>query len=190
MSNTLHLSNQLLIAMPAIGDPRFERSVVLVCEHNREGAMGLVINKPMQISLADILSYIGHLSKKTDKRALHAPILWGGPLDADKGFVLHRSVGQWSNTTAISEEMALTTSQDILHALANGRGPWNESLVAFGCARWHKGQLEQEIAENVWLTLPATPDILFDCPSDARWTSAAALMGINFNFLSYDVGHA
>lgn len=190
MLHPMHLSNHLLIAMPAMSDPRFERSVMLVCEHNREGAMALVINKPMQISLADILSYIGHLSKATDNRAMHVPILWGGPLDKDKGCVVHRSVGHWSNTHAIGETLAVTTSQDILIDLANGRGPIHESLVCFGCARWHPGQLEQEIADNVWLTMPATPSVLFDCPSTTRWTMAAAQLGIDFNFLSYDVGHA
>ncbi|MFI4955965.1 MAG: YqgE/AlgH family protein [Gammaproteobacteria bacterium] len=190
MSNTLYLSNQLLIAMPALGDPRFERSVVLVCEHNREGAMGIVINKAMQLSLADILNYIGHLSKDTDDRALSIPIFWGGPLDRNKGFIVHRSIGHWSNTQAIGESLAVTTSQDILHALASGRGPVNESLVCFGCARWYPGQLEQEIAENVWLTMPASPAVLFNCPTPNRWTMAAAQMGIDFNYLSYDVGHA
>lgn len=186
----MYLSNQLLIAMPAIGDPRFEHSVVLVCEHNREGAMGLVINKPMQISLADILSYIGHLSKKTDQGTMSVPILWGGPLDTDKGAVIHRSVGHWTQTKAIGEELAVTTSQDILHDLANGRGPLNESLVCFGNARWYPGQLEQEIAENVWLPLPATPSILFNCPPEDRLTTATTLMGIDFKRMSYHVGHA
>lgn len=190
MSNAMYLSNQLLIAMPAMDDPRFAHSVVLVCEHNRDGAMGLVINKPMQISLADILSYIGHLSKKTDERAFLAPILWGGPLDRDKGFVIHGSIGHWSHTEAIGEDVAVTTSQDILNDLAHGRGPINESLVCFGCARWFPGQLEQEIVENVWLTVPANASLLFDCPSETRWTMAAAMMGIDFNCMSYDVGHA
>ncbi len=190
MSHALYLSNQLLLAMPRMDDPRFERAVVLVCEHNREGAMGLVINKHMQLSLADVLSYIGHLSKETDERALQMPILWGGPLGSDEGFVVHRSVGCWKNTTPIGESLALTTSQDMLYDLANGRAPVRDALICFGCARWHPGQLEQEIAENIWLSMPATPTVLFDCPAPDRWVMAAALMGINFNYLSYDVGHA
>lgn len=190
MSHAMYLSNHLLVAMPTMDDPRFEHSVVLICEHNRAGAMGLVINKHMQISLADILSFMGHLSKSSDNRTLNSPILWGGPCEREKGFVVHRSIGHWANTRSIGESLAFTTSQDMLHDLANGHGPLEESLVCFGCAKWQPGQLEQEIADNVWLTMPASPSILFDCPSFDRWTMAAALMGIDFNYLSYDVGHA
>lgn len=182
-------TNHLLIAMPGLGDSRFERSVILVCEHTKEGALGIVINKVAGVTFADLLNYLGHLGKNTEAYTLDAPVLWGGPLERDRGFVIHRSVGQWKQTFMISEDIALTTSQDILESISKENSP-KDALIAFGCARWGAGQLEEEIADNAWLTLPCTDTILFDCPITERWLTAAALMGVDFNRLSYEMGHA
>lgn len=189
MTNKHYLTNHLLIAMPGLGDGRFERSVTLICEHTKEGALGIVINSPIDMTYADLFTHLGHINKDTQPFTLASPILWGGPCERERGFVVHRSVGHWKNTFMVSEDVALTVSQDILLSIAKQEGP-NDALIAFGCARWQAGQLEDEIADNAWLTAPATDAILFDCPYEERWSTAAALMGVDFKRMSYEVGHA
>lgn len=189
MTHAYSLINHLLVAMPRMGDERFERSVIYVCEHTKEGAIGLVVNKAMDLAFADVLIHLGHLNKHTQEFALAQPILWGGPCASDRGFVLHRPSGQWKNSFIISDEITLTTSQDIILGISRGTGP-EDALIAFGCSRWSPGQLERELAENVWLTVPADDSVLFNCPMEERWAAAATVIGIDFERMAYAVGHA
>lgn len=189
MTQAYSLTNQLLLAMPQMDDPQFERTVIYVCEHTKDGALGLVINKPLEVGFADILTHLGYLHKNTQALALSQPVLWGGPCAEDRGFVLHRSPSRWKNSFEISDEISLTTSQDILESVGLGEGP-TDALITFGCSRWDAGQLDREMAENAWLTVPATDFILFHCPFDQRWDSAAMTHGIDFKRMSYDIGHA
>lgn len=189
MKTPVNLRSHFLIAMPGMDDKRFERSVILICEHSKDGALGVVINNPIDITFADLLSHLGHLGKQSELFTLTEQILWGGPVERDRGFVLHRPEGDWNATFSVNEELSVTTSQDILLAIANKQGP-KDAHIAFGCARWYHGQLEQELADNVWLTVPMTDTILFDCPYNERWVSTAALMGVDFNLMAYEMGHA
>ncbi len=189
MKTAVNLSNQFLIAMPGMDDKRFERSVILVCEHSKDGALGVVINSPIEVTFADLLGHLGHLGTKTESFTLSQQLLWGGPAERDRGFVLHQQKGDWSSTFAVNETLFVTTSQDILASIANKEGP-KDACIAFGCARWYRGQLEEELADNIWLTMPMTDTILFDCPFSERWLSTAALMGIDFNLMPYEMGHA
>jgi putative transcriptional regulator len=189
MTHTTSLTNHLLLAMPQMGDKRFERSVIYVCEHTDHGALGIAINRPLEVAFADILIHLGYLHKNTEERALTQPVIWGGPCAKDRGFVLHRDPGHWKNSFVISDEVTLTTSQDIIESIGLGHGP-KDTLIAFGCSRWYGGQLEREMADNAWLSVPATDFVLYDCPLDQKWGSAAMSHGIDFNRMSYDVGHA
>lgn len=175
--------------MPAMGDARFERAVIYVCEHTQDGALGLVINKPIELAFADVLTHLGFLNKNTLGFALEQPMLWGGPCGKDRGFVLHRSGNHWKNSFQVSDTVALTTSQDIILSIGHGEGP-QDALVAFGCSRWMPGQLERELAENAWLTVPATDTIIFDTPFEDRWAAAATVIGIDFKRMAYAAGHA
>jgi putative transcriptional regulator len=181
------LSNQLLIAMPALADPNFARTVTYICEHNGDGALGIVINRPLDLSLGDIL---GHLEMQvTDPDVGSQPVLMGGPVQTERGFILHQPLGAWEATLPVTAQIGLTTSQDILRDMAMGRGP-GQSLVALGYAGWGAGQLEREMLENAWLSGPADESILFDLPYSERWEAAAARLGIDLNLLSDQAGHA
>ena len=183
-----YLTNQFLIAMPALGDPNFNQTVTYICEHTSEGALGIVINRPMNVKLGEILSQLAVDS--VDDAVSDIPVLLGGPVQQDRGFVLHdNSGGQWDSSLEITSDIRVTTSRDILTAMARGDGPDN-SLVALGCAGWDAGQLEQEIVANAWLSVAATEKILFDTAFDERWKSAAALLGVDLSTLSTDAGHA
>jgi putative transcriptional regulator len=189
MESQINLANHFLIAMPNMDDARFERSVILICEHSKDGALGVVINSPLEVTYAELLGHLGHLGKNTQSFTLNEQILWGGPIERDRGFVVHREKGDWGATFTVSEQLYITTSQDILIAIADHKGP-SDPIIAFGCARWYQGQLEEELADNVWLTMPASERILFDCPVGECWLSTAALMGVDFNLMPYEMGHA
>ena len=186
--NPYSLRNQFLIAMPGMGDPSFARTVTYICEHTSDGAMGLVINMPMALSLADIYE---QLEIETDHISAQYPVLAGGPVSAERGFVLHPNAQEaaWNSTLNVSEDICLTASKDILTALAEGKGP-THYLVALGYAGWGQDQLEQEIADNAWLTVPADQQILFHTPCDQRWSAAARNLGIDLNLISNTAGHA
>ena len=187
----LDLSNQFLIAMPSMLDPIFGGTVVYLCEHNAEGALGLIINKPTDMMLDVLLERID-LNPGTSARMLgldHRPVMFGGPVQVERGFVLHAPHGGWSTTMNASEEIGLTTSKDILEAVAAGRGP-QRMLVTLGCAGWSAGQLEEEIGRNGWLTVPATADIIFDTPVEERFAAAMKLLGIDPIMLTGSAGHA
>ncbi|EEF25223.1 conserved hypothetical protein [Ricinus communis] len=173
--------NHFLIAMPALSEGFFGHSVTYVCEHSEQGAMGIVINLPMGLPLREVLD---HLEIEDARAHLDDPVMAGGPVQTDRGFVLHRTSEQhWDATLVITDEISLTTSRDILAAMAHSRGP-RDSLVALGYAGWGAGQLEQEIADNAWLTLPADSTIIFDVPVEQRLSAAAAKLGINMALIS------
>jgi putative transcriptional regulator len=186
MSETPSLTNHFLIAMPALADPNFSHTVTYICEHNDKGAMGIVINRPLELTLGEVLEHMQITPGQ--KVEVKRPVLAGGPVQGEHGFVLHTPVGKWSSSLPITDDIAVTTSRDILMAMADGKGP-ERFLVALGYAGWGAGQLEQEMANNAWLSGPADPHVLFDLPLDQRWTAAAALLGIDLNLLSTEVGH-
>ena len=187
MSAETNLTNHFLIAMPRLEDPNFFHTVTYMCEHTSDGAMGIVINRPMELHLADIFE---QLEIKIDSSVIaEQPIYLGGPVQSDRGFVLHDSRSSWNSTMRINDEISVTTSLDILEAIAADEGP-KKSLVALGYAGWGAGQLEAELAQNAWLSGPAESDIIFNRPSQERWQAAADLLGVDLNLLSGDTGHA
>lgn len=187
MNETTYLTNQFLIAMPGLADPNFFHTVTYVCEHNAAGALGIVVNRPLTLTLGELLE---HLQTPLDRAALAAiPVYSGGPVQQEQGFVIHTPVGQWESTLAITDNIGITTSRDILQALTEGQGP-EQLLIALGYAGWGPGQLEREMAENAWLSGPADPAILFQTPHEERWSAAAALLGVDLSLLSGDAGHA
>jgi putative transcriptional regulator len=187
MLATANLTNQFLIAMPSLMDPNFHQTVTYICAHNGEGAMGLVINRPMDLRLVDILEQLDISVTATgvgDSRVFE-----GGPVQRERGFVIHRPAGEWDAVLHVNDDIAVATSRDILAAMARGEGP-PQTLVALGYAGWAAGQLEREMAENAWLSGPADLGILFELPADQRWEAAAALLGVDFSRLSTEAGHA
>lgn len=181
------LANQLLVALPALGDPQFARSVTLVCQHDAEGAMGVMVNRASEYTLGDVLQQMGIDCPDESLRA--RPVLAGGPVHPERGFVLHDGGREWDSTLAIADGLAVTTSRDVLEALASGEGPVN-AIVALGCAGWGAGQLEQELVENSWLTVPADADLLFSLPLEARWQASAGRLGVDLAHMTDYSGHA
>lgn len=173
MIESSYLTNQFLIAMPALADPNFSQTVTYIGEHNAQGALGLVINRPLALTLGELLEHLQMTANQPGIAAL--PIYHGGPVQPEQGFVLHRPLGHWGATLPVTDQIGVTTSRDILQAVADGEGP-KQLLVALGYAGWGPGQLERELAENLWLSVPADPDILFQVPSKQRWQAAAALL--------------
>lgn len=182
-----NLTNHFLIAMPGLADPNFHHTVTYICAHNDEGAMGIVINRPLELALSDVLSQMDMPSNHATVQDM--AIYQGGPVQTDRGFVLHTPGQDWDSSIQISPAICVTTSRDILQALADGEGP-DHILVALGYAGWAAGQLEHEIAENAWLSGPADIDIIFSTPCERRWEAAARLLGVDIQMLSNDVGHA
>jgi putative transcriptional regulator len=181
------LTDHFLIAMPSLADPNFEQTVTYICEHNEDGAVGVIINRPLTMQLANIFEQMAITSEHDAINA--APILYGGPLQQDRGFVLHRPRGKWRSSLDSTSEITVTTSQDILEALANDDGP-DDFLIALGCAAWAPEQLEAEYKENAWLSCPASPDILFNTPFGERWRTAAKIIGVDLSLLSPGSGHS
>jgi len=187
MEQTNTLAGHLLVAMPGMADPNFHHSVTYVCEHGEQGALGLVINQPMNMAMGEVLD---QLSLSTDAETLRGqPVLRGGPVQAERGFVLHDTGRDWEATTEVEHSIFITTSQDILSDLAAGRGP-ERALMALGYAGWGPGQLEAEILQNAWLTVPASPDLVFDTPYHQRWEAAAESIGVDVASLSLHAGNA
>lgn len=187
MSTATNFSNQFLIAMPNLADPNFFQSVTLVCDHNEDGALGIVINHPTDVSIGDLLEQMEMSSP--DAAINEMPVFNGGPVQMERGFILHQPLGDWDSTLRISDELGLTTSSDILAAIAGDQGP-QRALVALGYAGWGAGQLEQEMADNAWLTTPVDLDIVFELPPERRWRAAAEQLGIDLDLLSGGAGHA
>ncbi|HKJ22926.1 MAG TPA: YqgE/AlgH family protein [Gammaproteobacteria bacterium] len=187
MINATSLQNHFLIAMPSLADPNFQQSVTYVCEHNEQGAMGIIINRPLEIQLGDVLQ---HMDIETDDPRVADQIVYlGGPVHTERGFVLHRPPGRWEAMLEVSDSIGITTSQDILSAIALGEGP-DRAVVALGYAGWGPGQLEKELLANAWLSGPADLDLMFSTPVEQRWNRAAGLLGIDLSLLSREAGHA
>jgi putative transcriptional regulator len=190
-SARINLTNQFLIAMPGMADGTFAGSVVYLCQHTETGALGLVINKPIDIKLKSLFEKV-ELSLDTPSLA-EQPVYFGGPVQTERGFVLHERVGDepspYSSTLSIPGGLDMTTSKDVLEALSHGAGP-KRLLVTLGYSGWAAGQLEDEIGRNGWLNVDAVPEIIFDTPVDKRYDRALSLLGIDPMMLSQDAGHA
>lgn len=187
MNSLSSLKHHFLIAMPGLADPNFSHTVTYICEHNDEGAMGIVINRPTDLTLGEVLDHVGiEPGRKVDT---DATVFDGGPVQKEHGFVLHSPVGAWESSLPVTEGIAVTTSRDILRALAHGEGPAS-FLFALGYAGWGAGQLEEEMAANAWLSGPANAHVLFETAAEQRWAAAAALLGVDVNLLSNQIGHA
>ena len=189
--SSINLTNHFLIAMPNMADPYFSRSLAYVCEHNEQGALGIVVNRPIDMTLQGLFERLS-LSMKDPARA-DSPIYFGGPVQTDRGFVLHLPAGDWQATLkvpgATSDAIGLTTSKDILEAVGRGEGP-AKMLVSLGYAGWSAGQIEHELKQNAWLTVEAKDAILFDIPADERLPAAMQLLGIDYARLADQAGHA
>lgn len=187
------LSNHFLLAMPGMADPNFAGSLVLIVEHNDKGALGLVVNKPTTMTLPTLLSRIELDVLPSHHDGAVAPeavqVFYGGPVQTDRGFVLHQPSGQWNSTVSIGDQISLTTSKDVLEAVAAGRGP-DRLLVTLGYSGWGPGQLESEIGQNAWLTMPADPGLVFDIPADARFAEAFRMLGVDPLLIAPRAGHA
>ena len=188
MSTDNSLNNHFLIAMPALDDPNFHHhTTTYICEHDRDGALGVVINRPLNMRLGEILK---HMDIEPGNNEVSSwPVYMGGPVQSDRGFVLHEPSGDWEATLKVTDQIGITSSRDILQAIAAGEGP-EKAIVTLGYAGWGAGQLEQELAANTWLSGPASSNIVFDMPSEERWMAAAALLGVDLNLISSDTGHA
>ena len=187
MSESPYLSNQLLIAMPSLADSHFSQTVTLICEHTAQGALGIVINRPMPMSMGEVFEQLNLTCTNTEICA--QPILRGGPVQPDRGFVIHRAGSLWDSTLVVSDTIHVTTSRDVLQSIATGQGP-SPMQMALGYAGWDAGQLEAEMAQNAWLNVPFKERILFYTPYEQRWQAAAHLLGINLATLSTLTGHA
>lgn len=183
----MELTHHFLLSMPTLQDPNFQRTLTFVCEHSEHGAMGLVVNRPMTLTVGEVLQHLA-IEPQTPGVA-RAPVHYGGPVESERGFILHERGREWEGTMPLSDAIALTTSRDILEAMARDEGP-EHALVALGYSGWGAGQLEDEIAQNAWLTCPASTEILFHLPAEERLAAAAAQLGIDFDLLSSDAGHA
>jgi putative transcriptional regulator len=181
------LTNHLLIAMPQLLDPNFAQTVAIICEHTDKGALGIVLNKPLPMRLSDVLSQMKLEPTTADIAA--QPVLRGGPVHTDRGFVLHRPGGQWDHTHRVSDTIQVTTSRDVLAAMARGEGP-SDAFIALGYAGWESGQLEREMKENAWACMPVDPRVVFELPFEERWAGAWRLLGIDVDRLSSEAGHA
>jgi putative transcriptional regulator len=183
----VNLTQHFLIAMPSMVDPHFAKTLTFVCEHNEQGALGVVVNRPIDMTLQTLLEQVSiPLDSDVFKSiAIH----FGGPVQVDRGFVLHTPLGEWQSTLAVNSEIGLTTSKDILQAVARGEGP-KQILVTLGYAGWAPGQLEHELSQNAWLTVHAKPEVIFELPSEERLPAAMSLLGVDYARLSEQAGHA
>ncbi|HQR03816.1 MAG: YqgE/AlgH family protein [Proteobacteria bacterium] len=184
---TVDLTNHFLIAMPAMADPHFSRTLTFICEHNTDGALGIIVNRPMEMNLADLFERVDIALEVPDFNGL--PVYFGGPVQADRGFVLHRPSGSWQSSMLVGGDLALTSSRDILAAMGSTGEP-AEFIVTLGYAGWTAGQLEWELSQNAWLTVPASPAVIFDLPPEERLAAAMQLLGVDFARLSDVAGHA
>lgn len=187
-NDRINLTNQFLIAMPNMADPTFSGTVVYLCDHSERGALGLVINRPTDIDLQALFNRID--LKLEIEPLLHVPVYFGGPVQTERGFVLHdASESIYTSSMQVPGGLEMTTSKDVLEAVASGKGP-QRFLLTLGHAGWGAGQLEDEISKNGWLTVQADPKIVFDVPAEERFEAALALLGISSSMLSGEAGHA
>ena len=187
MDDSTSLVNQLLIAMPGMQDPNFSSTVTLICEHNEDGALGIILNRPLSLNMGGLFRQLD--IEISNPIIAKNPVLMGGPVGPERGFVLHDGDDDFESTLRVSDDIQLTLSRDIIDALAEGSGP-ARSLVALGYAGWQAGQLEDEIMENSWLNVPASLEIVFDTPFAKRWTAAAEILGVDISRIAPDAGRA
>jgi len=185
--SSINLTHHFLIAMPSMADPYFAKTLTYICEHNDQGALGLVVNRPIDMTLQALFERLS--LSITDVALSESPIYFGGPVQTDRGFVLHEPAGNWQSTLRVGEMIGLTTSKDILEAVGRGEGP-KRMLVTLGYAGWSPGQLEQELSQNAWLTVEAKDAILFDIPAEERLPKAMQLLGLDYARLQDEAGHA
>ena len=183
----IDLTHHFLIAMPNMVDPYFAKSLTYICEHNDQGALGVVVNRPIDLSLQALFERVNIRLEPHELRDV--PVYFGGPVQTDRGFVLHQPVGEWHSTLNVRDNLGLTTSKDILEALGRGGGP-DKMLVTLGYSGWAAGQLEHEIGQNAWLTVEAGEQIIFDLPAGEKLPAAMELLGVDFASLSEETGHA
>ena len=189
----INLTNQFLIAMPGMGDGTFAGAVVYLCEHTEKGALGLVINKPIDIKLKNLFEKVELPLERED--LAEAPVYFGGPVQTERGFVLHEPLsegaegGPYNSSLKVEGGLEMTTSKDVLEALSNGAGP-KKVLVTLGYSGWGAGQLEDELGRNGWINVSAERDIIFDTPVEQRYQKALSLLGIDARMLSQEAGHA
>jgi len=186
MSDT-HLTHHFLVAMPGMTDPNFAGALTYLCDHGEQGALGIVVNRPMTLTLGGLFEQIG--LDLSNERLSRQPVYLGGPVQNERGFVLHRPIGAWSSTLSVGGQVGLTTSKDILEATARSEGP-EQIIVSLGYAGWGAGQLEEEIKQNAWLTVPADPDVIFTLSPAERLSAALRILGIDMAMLSDAAGHA
>jgi putative transcriptional regulator len=186
-AGALNLANHFLVAMPAMQDPTFAGTVIYVTEHSESGAQGLVINKPLDLPMQGLYERLD--LPLDDIRLGEQRVLKGGPVNNTHGYVLHKPLGNYNATVAVNHEVGVTRSRDVLEAVSRGEGP-DQILVCLGYAGWSAGQLEDEVAANTWLTVPASDELIFNAPVDERFNRAFGLLGINPAFLSAAAGHA
>lgn len=181
------LTDHFLIAMPGLMDENFNQAVTYICEHDENGTFGIIINRESTITLDDVMQQmkIPYHHRSSESNTVYS----GGPVQANRGFILHRPTGNWDSSLVVNDQVALTTSRDILEAIADNRGP-DDVIIALGYAGWAPGQLEQEMAANAWLSCPAEQQIIFKTPIQERWQAAASLIGIDLQLISSDTGHA
>lgn len=182
------LRNHFLLAMPHLEDPNFAGSLSYLCDHDENGTMGIIVNHPLDLTLDVLLEQVDIDADECPVRDM--PVYYGGPTHKDRGFILHRGSSEpWDSSIQVADDVALTTSMDILHALATGKGP-DTFMICLGCCGWEAGQLENELKENTWLTVEAEPGIIFDMPPEQRLTAAAGILGIDLNLLTSQIGHS
>ena len=187
MMTDSRLTNHFLIAMPGLMDDNFNQAVTYICEHDENGTFGIVINRESDITLNDVMQQM-QIPCPLELQH-HILVLTGGPVQSNRGFILHRPTGNWDSSLIVTDSVALTTSRDILEAIAEDRGP-DDNIIALGYAGWGPGQLEQEMAANTWLSCPAEQQIIFETPVEKRWQAAADLIGVDLQLLSNEAGHA
>jgi putative transcriptional regulator len=187
MNQATYLNNQFIIAMPGLADPNFFHTVTYLCQHTQQGALGIVVNRSAEMKLGEVFKQMN--IRVTSLCAAEALVFAGGPVQQERGFVLHTGGGDWDATLAVSASISLTTSRDVIEAIAVGEGP-EQYLVALGYAGWGEGQLEREILANAWLNTQCSQQVLFDTPVNRRWQAAAEQLGIDINQLTTQAGHS
>jgi putative transcriptional regulator len=185
--NSTSLANHLLIAMPSLQDPNFKRSVIYICEHHIQGTVGLIINRPLQYPLGIVFDQLQIQPLRSEQNQL--PLLFGGPIQPERGFVIHKPFGEWRSSLFLREDVTVTTSNDIIRAIAQDYGP-KDVLVTLGYVGWGENQLEQEVIDNVWLVCPCKAELLYDVPFEQRWAYAGETIGVKMEQLTSDIGHA
>ncbi|QDQ26892.1 YqgE/AlgH family protein [Chitinimonas arctica] len=185
--HAINLTRQFLIAMPAMADPIFAKSLVFVCDHNEQGAMGVIVNRPLGMDMRTLFQQIDIELQREDVAGQE--VYFGGPVQTDRGFVLHQPLGNWQSTMSIEDELGLTTSKDVLLAVGSGDGP-ERLFISLGYSGWEAGQLENELGQNAWLTVDADIEVVFALPPEQRYEAALKLLGIDMAMLSDTAGHA